>query len=141
MAKASPAELIRRWFEEVWNERRADRIAELLAPHAVIHAADEDGGDAHGPEAFRAYQTRMLAAFPDIRFTLHDVVGDDRLAAARWTATMTHAGEGFGVPTGEQVTLSGMSLIRCEDGVGVEGWNEWDRLRLALACGRVLPPG
>jgi hypothetical protein len=36
MATAYDA-LARRWFEEVWNQRRADTIDEMLAPDAVSH--------------------------------------------------------------------------------------------------------
>jgi predicted ester cyclase len=141
MAGHTPGALMRLWFEEVWNQRRSDRVADLLAPNGVIHATDEEGGDTHGPEAFIAFQARMLAAFPDIRFSLHEVVADDRVAAARWTATLTHTGEGMGEPTGQPVTLTGMSMIRVENGMGVEGWNEWDRLGLAVACRRLAPVG
>jgi predicted ester cyclase len=139
MALRTPAELIRLWFEEVWNRRDADRIAEYLAPDGVIHATDEEGGDTHGPQQFRAFHQRMLAAFPDIHFTVVEVLADDRMAAARWTARLTHCGIGMGEPTGAAITLSGMSMLRVENGMGVEGWNEWDRLRLALACRRVVP--
>ncbi len=137
MAQRSPGELIRLWFEEIWNQRAADRIPAYLAPHGVIHATDEEGGDATGPEEFRVFHQRMLAAFPDIRFTIHDVIENGDSAAARWSATLTHCGNGMGEPTGAAITVTGMSIIRAENGMGVEGWNEWDRLSLALACGQV----
>jgi len=42
-------DLGRRWFEEVWNQKRREAIAEMLLPESVIH----DGGiDSTGPEGF-----------------------------------------------------------------------------------------
>lgn len=137
MAHRAPGELIRLRFEEIWNRREADRIPLYLAPHGVVHATDEEGGDATGPEQFRVFHQRMLAAFPDIRFSVHEVIEDATRAAARWSATLTHCGEGLGQPTGAAITVTGMSIIRVEEGMGVEGWNEWDRLSLGLACGTV----
>jgi len=139
MATYTPGELMRSWFEDVWNNRAADKIALHLAPHAVMHATDEEGGDTEGPEGFRKFQERILAAFPDIRFTILDVLEDETRAVARWSATLTHCGTGFGEPTGGRVTVTGMSMVRLENGVGVESWDEWDRLSLALACRKVVP--
>ena len=137
-AALTPGEMIRHWFEEVWNQRAADRIPLYLAAHAVIHATDEEGGDTQGPEGFRRFQERMLAAFPDIQFTILDVIEDDSRAVARWSATLTHCGIGMGEPTGGRITVTGMSMVRMGNGIGVEGWNEWDRLSLALACRHVV---
>ncbi|MGG5820215.1 ester cyclase [Falsiroseomonas sp. HW251] len=140
MATLSPAELMRLWFQEVWNERRADRIDALAAPGCVIHNIDETGGDAHGPAALRAFQARILAAFPDIWITMHEVIESGEIAAGRWSAKLTHSGDGLGVdPTGKAVTLTGMSMARVRDGRIVESWDEWDRMRLSLACGMVVP--
>ncbi|MEE8522786.1 MAG: nuclear transport factor 2 family protein, partial [Thermoanaerobaculia bacterium] len=58
------AELIRRWFEEVWNQGRAESIDELLAPDAVIHGLVT--GDLVGLQAFRAFHVLFRAAFYDI---------------------------------------------------------------------------
>jgi steroid delta-isomerase-like uncharacterized protein len=131
----SPGTIIRLWFEEVWNQRDASRIAVYLAPDAIIHAADMDGADARGPEGFRPFFEQFLENFSGIRFTVHDVIEDGDRAAGRWTVQLTHSGDGFGVPaSGETMTITGMSMIRAVDGQVVEGWNEWDRLRLATTC-------
>ena len=53
------------------------------------------------------------------------------MIATRWTATMVHSGDGFGIPaTGQRVTVTGMSMARLRDGVMVEGWNNWDTMAL-----------
>jgi hypothetical protein len=43
--------LVRRWFEEVWNQRRGEVIDEMLAGESVCHA---DEGPIRGPREFNA---------------------------------------------------------------------------------------
>jgi len=141
MSGISAGTVFRRWFEEVWNERRADRIATYLAPDGLIHALDESGADAVGPAAFQQFFERFLVVFPDMHFTVHEVVEQGDMAAGRWTASVTHTGEGLGVPpTGKAMTVEGFSMLRAEDGKMVEGWNQWDRMSLAVACRMLVPP-
>jgi predicted ester cyclase len=140
MSSLPPATVMRLWFEEVWNGRRADRIATYLAPDALMHGLDGTGEPAPGPDAFARFHARFLAAFPDIRFTLHEVIEQGDRAAARWTVHATHEGEGLGIaPTGERVALEGMSMIRVRDGQAAEVWNVYDQMRLAMACRLVVP--
>ena len=118
---ADAAALARRWFEEVWNQRRAETVDELLSPTSTCEA---DGGPLTGPDEFR---TRLLepflAAFPDVHVTVEDVVSDESRAVVRWTATATHTGPGLGLtPTGRRVTMRGLSWITVEDGRLGLGW-------------------
>lgn len=136
MTMLSPAAVMRRWFEEVWNARRTEMIEAYLAPDGILHNVEQAGVDARGPEAFRGFHRRILDAFPDIRFTLHEVIESGPLVAARWSATLTHEGHGLGVPpTGSHFTLTGLAMARVENGQVVESWDEWDRMSLARACG------
>jgi predicted ester cyclase len=140
MTPSTPADLLRGWFEKVWNERRADLISVYASPTSVIHALDETGGAASGPEGFRLFYDKILGALPDIHFTIHEVIESGATAAGRWTATATHQGDQLGTKaTNNPVTISGMSILRTENGQIVEGWNEWDKLALAVAIGAVAP--
>jgi hypothetical protein len=47
----SNIQLFKRWFEEVWNQRRTATITELFAPNGVSHGVDENGADIIGPAA------------------------------------------------------------------------------------------
>jgi predicted ester cyclase len=140
MTEGTAAALFRTWFNEVWNERKRDRIDAHVAPNCRIHALAEGGEVVTGPDGFRPFYDQLCRAFPDIRFEVHEVVGGDDFAAGRWSARMTHQGEGMGVAaTGQALTLSGMAMIRVEGGKMIESWNEWDRLKLASTIGLVKP--
>ncbi|MBS7813084.1 ester cyclase [Roseococcus pinisoli] len=136
----SAGTILRLWFEEVWNRKDVSLIETYFAPDGVTYALDLSGADARGPAAFQAFFEEFLASFPDIHFTVHDVVEDGDRAAGRWSARLTHSGDGFGfTASGETVTVTGMSMVRVENGMMVESWNEWDRLRLATACRMTAP--
>src|SRR5438477_11465063 len=113
--------VVRRWFEEVWNQRRAETIDELLAPGAVCHT---DDGPITGPGEFRDRQfAPFTAAFPDVRVTVEAAVAAGDEVVVRWTATGTHHGEGLGFgPTGRAVSFRGMTWVRVRGGKLAEGW-------------------
>src|SRR5689334_5794582 len=126
MSEAS--KLIRRWFEEVWNKKRRGAIAEMLLPDSVIHEGDES---ARGPEEFYPFFDRMQSSFSDIHVTIHDEVAAGDKACVRWSCTMRHTGAGLGIePTNKELHTTGISIVRTANGKLVEGWQNWDMLRL-----------
>jgi len=85
------ASILRRWFEEVWNQGRGQTIDELMAPDAVARGLADAAQTHRGPTAFKPFWAQLRDAFPDIHVTIHDVESEGDKVAARWTATMTHA--------------------------------------------------
>jgi steroid delta-isomerase-like uncharacterized protein len=122
---SSQVELARRWFDEVWNGRRAEAIAELVAPASECHTA---AGILRGPEAFRtAVFEPFVSAFPDLHVAVAGVVEQGDEVVVRWTATGTHTGPGLGLPaSGRPINVRGMTWIRFADGKFVEGWDCWN---------------
>ncbi len=121
----------RRWFEEVWNQKKSASILELLATDAVMHGISESGGDVHGPAEFLALHTKLLSAFPDMQFALHDCFGADDKIVVRWTATMRHTGPGLGIDaTGAEIKLRGIGIARIAGGKVLETWDNWDRMAM-----------
>jgi steroid delta-isomerase-like uncharacterized protein len=121
--------LIRRWFEEVWNQRRTDTIDELLTDESVCLT---ESGLLRGKDVFKERVHAMfLSAFPDLRVIVEGTVAEGDQVAVRWTATATHLGDGFGFPaTGRSVAFHGMSWIRFHDGKMMEGWDCWSPSQL-----------
>lgn len=136
------ADIMRAWFRDVWNGRRADLVGSYLAQDAIVHGLDETGGAAVGHAGFLAFFQKMQAAAHDITIELQDVIAARDWAAGRWSASMTHSGDGLGIPaTGQRVTVTGMTMVREANGLIVEAWNEWDRLALLTAVGVIGPRG
>jgi steroid delta-isomerase-like uncharacterized protein len=119
--------LTRRYFHEVWNEGDAEAIAELIHPDYMGHDPSID--DLLGPDGMQAQTEATRRAFPDVRFDLHEVVAEGDLVAVRWTASGTHRGPFFDIPgTGNSVEISGLSMLRFQNGKIVEGWLERETL-------------
>lgn len=129
--------LVRRWFSEVWNQRRLETIDELLAEDAVAHDLGGPGATIHGRAAFRAAAEFLHTAFGEMHFTVEDIFGVGDRVAVRLSARLRHTGPlGPLPPTGREVTVPVMCLLRVRDGKLIEGWNNWDvgaALRAAAA--------
>ena len=78
-------------------------------------------------------------AFPDITYTVEELIAEGDKVVARWSAEGTHLGDFVGIPpTHKQVRFSGIEIIRVVDGKAIEEWEELDRLGLMTQLG-VIP--
>jgi steroid delta-isomerase-like uncharacterized protein len=129
--------VIRRWNEEIFNEKRTDRADELVTQDYVDHAALP--GQAPGLEGAKHKWAMYVAAIPDLRVTMDEMVAEGDRVAARWTAEGTHEGELLGIPpTGKRIRWSGISICRVAEGKLAEQFERWDRLDLMQQLG-VIP--
>jgi steroid delta-isomerase-like uncharacterized protein len=120
--------LIRRWFEEVWNQGRAEAIDELLAEDAIVHGLTDDSENPlRGPAAFKEFHTRFREAFPDIVVTVEDTIEEVDKVTARCTVRGKHTGDSLGfAATHAPVVMTGISITRSKDGKILEAWNNFD---------------
>jgi predicted ester cyclase len=85
--------MIRRWFDEVWNQGNEQAIDPLLAEDATMWGVTRPDVSSVGSEQFKKFHRTMRSAFSDLEITVHQVVQEGDTAFARWTVTGTHAGE------------------------------------------------
>ena len=110
-----------------------DALAEVYAEDFVLHEPDED---IVGIEGLKQFVSMIRAGFPDLRVTLEDAIAEGEKVVSRWTAQGTHQGELMGIaPTGNRVTITGITIHRIEDGKIVEEWSNWDALGLMQQIG------
>ncbi|SRR5579872_3024969 len=133
--------LLKRWYREVWREGKNETIHELLAADAVVRGQTGPDAEIHGPAEFAKFAEQIRRAFPDTDVVVEDAFGVDDKVAVRWSATMTHLGDGVGVPaTGKKVRITGMTIARFVDGKIVEGWDNWDKLAMLEQIGAYAAP-
>jgi steroid delta-isomerase-like uncharacterized protein len=136
MSVEENVQLVRRWFQEVWNEGKIESIHELLAPDAIGIGELEDGSSLRGPAEFVPFVERIRGAFPDIKIVVEDAFGAEDKVVLRWSATMTHRGDHLGMPaSGRRVRIAGMSIARIRDKQITEGWDNWDQLGMLKQIG------
>ena len=133
MSASGNAALARRWFEEVWNQRRAETVIELLADPCEGHM---EGGEVRGPRDFLAARAALLGALPDLSVLVEGTLAQGDEVAIRWSANGTHRGDELGPKaSGRRVSFRGISWVRFRDGRIVEGWDSWNLGRLLEEMG------
>src|SRR5690242_9610147 len=84
---------------EVLNSGQLDLLDGLATTHVGNHVPLP--GISPGTADFKAIHHWLLDAFPDMRFTVEDLVAEGDRVAARWTMRGTHRGWVFGLcPSG-----------------------------------------
>ena len=125
---------------EIFSSGNLEALEEVIAPDMVDHNAAP--GQARGIEGTRQVLGMLRAAFPDLRLTPEDLIAEGDRVVARLMVTGTHQGEFQGLPpTGKQVTMSGIEIVRLAGGKAVERWGEFDILGLLQQLGAVPAPG
>lgn len=131
--------IVRRYLDEVFTKGNLALMDEIGSSNFVSHDPAA-GGEIHGLESVRQFVEAMHMFFPDIVFTIEDMLAEGNLVAARWTMRSQHEGEGLGLPaTNLPVTVCGASFLRLVDGKIEEEWISLDTLRLANDLGWLTP--
>jgi steroid delta-isomerase-like uncharacterized protein len=128
--------LMRRWFQEVWNEGRIQTVRDLLAPNGVAKGQRRAEAEIRGPEEFVKFVNEIRGSFSEMKLTIEDIFGADDKVVVRWSASMTHTGHALGFPpSGKSVRIGGISIARILNGKIVEGWDNWDQLGMLEQIG------
>lgn len=131
--------VVRRVFEDVWNNGKLDLLDELLDPDFIDHSAQP--GTPPGIRGYKFGINLFKQAFPDLHFTLDQVTAEEDRVAIRLTAKGSHRGTFLGIPaTNKSVSFSGMTFIRLKDGKVVERWGISDLPSLMMQLGDGKPP-
>ena len=142
MSVEENVQLMRRWFQEVWNEGRTETVYDLLASEAVATGQRGAEAEIRGPEEFVKFVHEIHGSFSDMKLTIEDIFGADDKVVVRWSATMTHTGDALGFPpSGKTIRSRGVSIARIVSGKIVEGWDNWDQLGMLEQIGAYQQPG
>jgi steroid delta-isomerase-like uncharacterized protein len=134
MANERNEQVATRGFD-VFNTGDLASVDEIVADGAVGHDPSQPE-DTRGPEGFKQVVQVYRGAFPDLKFTIEEQFSDGDLVCTRWSTAGTHDGDLMGIPaTGNDVTGTGISIDKVQDGKIVESWNQWDNLGLLQQIG------
>lgn len=123
MSTEENKELVRRFFDERWNQGNFDVYDEMLGPGFDINGEKE-------------WARSMYATFANGQFTILDIIAEGDQVALHWRVDATHQGDYLGVAaTGKPVTFQGMTLLRIANGKIVEDVAYWDDLTILKQIG------
>ena len=109
-----------------WNKHDLEGLLALYAP-------DYEGTDVaqqgvlRGIDGARESLVQYLKAFPDVRFTMEDVLIQGDCVSLVWKAEGTHQGVLMNIPaTGKKVAVKGVSILTISGGKITRGLSVWD---------------
>lgn len=107
----------------------------VCSADCIIHINGRPGPNL-SVDAFKQMVAGLLAAFPDLRFSIEDqIVAGDKVTT-RWTAQGTNSGALGPVPaTGRGMRIGGMILDRVTGGTIAERWEQWDQMGMLQQLG------
>lgn len=115
--------LMRRVYEEMWNQSRASLAVEIF----------------DRPEGVEQFVSQFLSAFPDLQHNVEEMIAEGDRVAVRFTARGTHTGQWLHfAPTGIPIQYTGITLARIAGDKIVEHQTLWDKAGLMeqIAGGR-----
>ena len=128
-------------FVEFINTGSEKLAEELISPDAVFHVPGRPD-PLRGPAGYLAVIGMMRGGFPDIQWTLEEMIAEDDKVAARFTMRGTHRGIFFGVPpTAKTIAVQAMNFFRLSGGQFIEERGQPDLLGLLQQIGAAPSPG
>jgi steroid delta-isomerase-like uncharacterized protein len=126
--------LVRRYLEEVGNQRKLDVADALFAPNFQIFPDYPPG-----PAGVKQLITRLVAAFPDLFVTIEHLIAEGDVVAAHITLHGTQqAAWGDIPPTNKRMAAREMQFYRIADGQIIERWIIFDGLQMRQQLGVAL---
>lgn len=141
-AAADPIEankaLVRRYLSEVLSAGNLDVLDQILSPD-FVDSTPGAAKDVRGPEVIRASQARARRIFPEVSYTVEDLIAEGDKVAARYTVRATGRSTSDSQP-GPKVEVTGITIFRIADGKIREAWIINDQIEMFLQLGYSLQP-
>jgi steroid delta-isomerase-like uncharacterized protein len=135
MPKTTHREVIQRYFTELFNQGRTELTSELLHPEYVNHSPGWPELP-RGRDGVGIVVQAMRSAFPDLSYTIEDMIESPDAVAVRARVRGTHRGEFLGRGgTGRTFDVSQITIERFRDGRIIAHHRVTDELALQRQLG------
>lgn len=133
----TPAEVVRRFIEEIFVAGRVEAVEALVTPDFVSH-----GLPGSGPEVMRAAIGRAAPVLSESTMEIEDVIAEGDRVAVRLVSSAVQSGPFMGLPpTGRRYTIEEIHLFRVAEGRVTEHWHQLDALGMLGQLGLLPRPG
>jgi steroid delta-isomerase-like uncharacterized protein len=131
--------IVRRLYEEVWNKRRLGVVDELISPSHALNDPITSGSQT-GPELYKRRVRELTTSFPDLCFTIEDIIAEKGKLVVSWIISGTHKGAFMGIPaTGGKISVEGITIHHIANGKLLDSHARWDSLGLLRQLGDTSP--
>ena len=119
-------QLISRFVEGLWNERRLDVADAIFAADCVSHqlrSGVPTDAVPRGPQAIKEHVAGWIASFPDLHFSIEQLVSEGDRVVMQLLMEGTHGGAWLGIPaSGKKMQIRMFTVHRVVQGKIVEDW-------------------
>lgn len=137
---ATNAEQDRQFAQVVLNDHRTDQIDRFV--HEDYVEQNPPPGQGPGRDGLRQFLEAFIVAFPDVTWTVQELVADGDTVAAWSIWEGTHRGDFMGIPaTGRRVSVEAWTFDHFRDGRMHSSRIIMDMLGLLTQLGVIAPPG
>ena len=145
MSPVSYKPIVRRYFEEAFDNRNLNVLDEIVALDCLIHRPEAQE-PIRGLTMFKQVLGNILQVYSEFSTTIHDLIAEDDRVACRlshravnrdvWTSRL-----GCHDVTGKPVSWPAIAIFRFRDGKIVEEWVSRDELGMLIELGVLAPYG
>ncbi|MBE9171135.1 ester cyclase [Pleurocapsales cyanobacterium LEGE 06147] len=111
--------LMERMFLVAFNENKLELLYELCTPDFVCASPliSTKDGIKDGRTSLKELMLKYRTVYPDITYTIDELVAEEKMAAISFTFTGTYSGEVSGIPaTGEKTKVKEICFAHFTDG-------------------------
>ena len=128
--------IVRRAFEQLYDQRHVEVMDELWAEEFIHHVSGKEEGWAAWRESMRRFFSSGPA--PDLHLAIEDMIAEGDKVVLRFTWSHTHTVPSLdAAPTGKYISWTGISINRLSDGKIVEEWANFDDLGRQRQLGKI----
>jgi|LakMenEpi03Aug12_release.lakeMendotaPanAssembly.Ray.scaffolds.fasta_scaffold641675_2 steroid delta-isomerase-like uncharacterized protein len=129
--------LIRRYFDEVWNQGKLNVLNEIISPDYINHNPGMPN-PIPGPEGLKPIVAAIREAFPDLKYVIENIVVSDTQVAVHTIMHGTHQGDFLGIaPTNKVIRVNQMQIERIANNKIIEHWRVTDEYNLLKQLGQI----
>ncbi len=125
---------------EIYNEGNLTLLNEHINSNYVEHDAALPE-DIVGIDAYKEYVTNLRTNYPDLNFTVEELIVKDDRIVWRWILTATNTGTTSDIPpTGKKMRIEGVGILRVVDGKIVERLPYYNEATMLRQLGFTITP-
>lgn len=126
MSEEQSKAIVLRFYNELWNERNLNVADEIFAANCItyqLQSGAETVAAVRNPEAVKHHVKEWLSGFPDLRFTVEQMLVEGERVMTQSVMHGTHTGVWLGLaPTNKEVSVRLSVIHRIAGGKIVEDW-------------------
>lgn len=123
--------LIETYFYRVWNQGELDLLDTIIDENYINHSPGGPVTPPPGAAGLKPIVAAMRKGFPDLRYSIMDLVITENRIVARVVMTGTLHGELWGMqPNGRKIEVSQVNIEYIKDGRIIEHWRLTDEMKM-----------